>query len=76
MAYVNHGAEMTVMDEPIPSQAEDEENDAVSLDAEVLERQRLFGEKLRTLYNEVVQEPTPDSFISLLDELAAKEGGE
>jgi hypothetical protein len=67
---------MTVMDEPIPSQAEDEENDAVSLDAEVLERQRLFGEKLRTLYNEVVQEPTPDSFISLLDELAAKEGGE
>jgi formate dehydrogenase maturation protein FdhE len=73
---------MTVMDEPIPSQAEDqklaedEENDALSLDAEVLERQRLFGEKLRTLYNEVVQEPTPDSFLTLLNELAAKEGGE
>jgi Pyruvate/2-oxoacid:ferredoxin oxidoreductase gamma subunit len=67
---------MTVMDEPIPSRTEEEGiDDSLALDAEVLERQRLFGEKLRLLYNEVVQEPTPESFITLLDELAAKESG-
>jgi hypothetical protein len=71
---------MTVMDEPIPSRTEEEGiddsiDDSLALDAEVLERQRLFGEKLRSLYNEVVQEPTPESFITLLDELAAKESG-
>jgi len=76
VSALNESIAVTVMDEPIPSQKEeDDADDLLDLEAEVLERQRLFGEKLRSLYNEVVQEPTPDSFIALLDELAAKESG-
>lgn len=63
---------MTVMDD-LP--CGDDEEDPVAADPELAERQRLFGEKLRSAFQAVADEPTPDVFVDLLDELEAKERG-
>jgi len=35
----------------------------------VRERQRVIGRELRRMYDEVVQEPVPDDFLSLLGKI-------
>ena len=36
--------------------------------------QALIGQRLRTVYDELVQEPVPDHLLKLLEELEQKEG--
>ena len=38
-------------------------------DPEALDRQRVLGARLRSLFDDVVDEPVPDEFKSLLDRL-------
>jgi len=38
-------------------------------DPEAIERQRVLGARLRSLFEEVVEEPVPDEFKALLDKL-------
>jgi Anti-sigma factor NepR len=35
--------------------------------------QTLIGQKLKAIYREIVQEPVPETFLKLLDELERKE---
>lgn len=37
--------------------------------AAVRERQRVIGRELRRIYDEVVQEPVPDDFLSILGKM-------
>ena len=37
--------------------------------------QAAIGRQLRTVYSEIVQQPVPDQFLQLLDELERKERG-
>lgn len=38
-------------------------------------RQRVIGRELRRMYDGVAQEPVPDDFLKLLEEIDAKNGG-
>lgn len=38
--------------------------------------QVLIGQRLKTIYNELVQEPVPEHLLKLLEELERKEGKE
>lgn len=60
-------------DPPNDEKEDDSEGDPSGVDPELLERQRLFGDALRAEYTKVTQEETPDAFLSLLDDLEAKE---
>ena len=37
--------------------------------------QAFIGRQLRAVYNDVVNEPVPDRFVKLLEELERKQGG-
>jgi hypothetical protein len=43
--------------------------------SEAIVRQRALGRRLRAMFNEVTDEPLPDAFLNLLDELERKEKG-
>ena len=45
-------------------------NSEVSLDAHT---QAIIGQRLKSVYGEIVQQPVPDDLLRLLDQLAAKE---
>jgi hypothetical protein len=38
--------------------------------------QQLIGQHLKAVYDEIVQQPVPDQFLRLLDELERKERGQ
>ena len=38
-------------------------------DPEALDRQRVLGSRLRSLFDDVIEEPVPDVFKNLLDKL-------
>ncbi|MGE0045998.1 MAG: NepR family anti-sigma factor [Hyphomonadaceae bacterium] len=52
---------------------EEEDDFSAPIDPEIIERQRMLGERLRAEFTQIEQEPTPDDFLSLLDELEEKE---
>jgi hypothetical protein len=45
---------------------------AIALPTDV---QAFIGRQLRAVYNDVVNEPVPDRFVKLLEELERKKGG-
>ncbi len=38
--------------------------------------QQMIGQQLKAVYGEIVQQPVPDQFLKLLDELERKERGQ
>jgi hypothetical protein len=38
--------------------------------------QQMIGQQLKAVYDEIVQQPVPDQFLKLLDELERKERGQ
>jgi hypothetical protein len=46
-----------------------EPNDDAAARREALERQRIIGSRLRTIYTDVTSEPIPEDLSDLLDEL-------
>lgn len=50
-----------------------EPNHDAALHREALERQRILGTRLRSIYTDVASEPIPDDLTGLLDELERRE---
>lgn len=55
---------------PAPDQDDPQPDADGQLDADALARQMVLGDKLKTLFDDVAQEPIPDEFMDLLNKLS------
>lgn len=46
------------------------------LDADALARQKVLGERLKSLFDDVAQEPVPAEFLDLLNQLSDSDPGD
>lgn len=56
-----------------PSAPMDDNDNEPALDPEALERQRVLGDRLRSLFDDVIKEDIPDEFTALLAQLDDQE---